>query len=260
MPDLLEMLGHRAKTEGVPLRLVIKEALQLFALEAIFRDPLSRRLTFQGGTCLRLIYGGGRYSEDLDFVTELDPEERKVLLQKISPSLQILGPFFGAELLVRLQKDTETFTRWKLTLAGRISLSISVELARYPAYTLFLAPPRVPADLPSLPFFVIRAEKEEELLADKVVALAGRGFFKGRDVFDIWFLSRKGIRPDRELVRKKLEDYRIPLDDLKRALREPELKNLDREMAIYVPSSIRGHLNLEKEVPGILAVLRKELV
>jgi len=68
---LLDTLRRRAEDERLPLRVILKEALQVYALAAIYGQPASEHITFQGGTCLRLIYGGPRYSEDVDFVTTL---------------------------------------------------------------------------------------------------------------------------------------------------------------------------------------------
>ncbi len=45
-----------------------KEALQVYTLAAIYGQPASDRIIFQGGTCLRLVYGGPRYSVDVDAV------------------------------------------------------------------------------------------------------------------------------------------------------------------------------------------------
>src|SRR3954467_14462542 len=45
-----------------------KEAIHLHLLSALSEAGVLRRVVFQGGTALRLCYGGERYSEDLDFV------------------------------------------------------------------------------------------------------------------------------------------------------------------------------------------------
>jgi predicted nucleotidyltransferase component of viral defense system len=47
---------------------LIKEAIHLHLLSALSDAGLLRHVVFQGGTALRLCYGGERYSEDLDFV------------------------------------------------------------------------------------------------------------------------------------------------------------------------------------------------
>jgi predicted nucleotidyltransferase component of viral defense system len=47
---------------------LVKEAIHLHLLSALSDAQVLRHVVFQGGTALRLCYGGERYSEDLDFV------------------------------------------------------------------------------------------------------------------------------------------------------------------------------------------------
>jgi predicted nucleotidyltransferase component of viral defense system len=47
---------------------LIQEAIHLHLLSALSEAGILRHVVFQGGTALRLCYGGERYSEDLDFV------------------------------------------------------------------------------------------------------------------------------------------------------------------------------------------------
>src|SRR6185437_7726923 len=46
----------------------LKEIAQEIALMALSRAGFFRSAAFQGGTCLRILYGLNRFSEDLDFV------------------------------------------------------------------------------------------------------------------------------------------------------------------------------------------------
>ena len=46
---------------------LLREYLQYKILEAIFESPLAEKLTFMGGTCIHIIHGSPRFSEDLDF-------------------------------------------------------------------------------------------------------------------------------------------------------------------------------------------------
>src|SRR5579863_1050930 len=48
----------------------LKEIAQEIALMALSRAGFFRIAAFQGGTCLRILYGLQRFSEDLDFVLE----------------------------------------------------------------------------------------------------------------------------------------------------------------------------------------------
>jgi predicted nucleotidyltransferase component of viral defense system len=48
----------------------LKEIAQEIALMALSRAGFFRVAAFQGGTCLRILYGLQRFSEDLDFVLQ----------------------------------------------------------------------------------------------------------------------------------------------------------------------------------------------
>ena len=60
------------------------EALQLIILDNLYAQSGSQNIIFQGGTALRWVYGGMRFSEDLDFVTSLPVEDVDKILTKTS--------------------------------------------------------------------------------------------------------------------------------------------------------------------------------
>lgn len=45
----------------------LREGLQELILSALSRNGFSDKAVFHGGTCLRILYGLDRFSEDLDF-------------------------------------------------------------------------------------------------------------------------------------------------------------------------------------------------
>ncbi len=66
--ELMRKAEDEAGGVHVPTRpAIVKELLHYDILLALSRSELSHDLVFQGGTALRLCYGGQRYSEDLDF-------------------------------------------------------------------------------------------------------------------------------------------------------------------------------------------------
>jgi predicted nucleotidyltransferase component of viral defense system len=46
---------------------ILREYLQYKILQIIFDSEYSKQLSFLGGTCLRIVHGNTRFSEDLDF-------------------------------------------------------------------------------------------------------------------------------------------------------------------------------------------------
>lgn len=254
-------LVARSQEERLPLKILEKEALQIYILSELFALPESILLTFQGGTCLRLIYDGARYSEDLDFVTTADKAQIGQIIDKLSKALIRLGPFFGGTFVTKKQKESENFYRFRIHNQKEDrheAFFVSVEFASYPAYTLNVAPLRPQKELPGLPLTLVRAEKPEEILADKLCAVAGRPFCKGRDYFDLWLLKQKGIKLDPELLKKKLKDYSIPPANLSRGLKLSSAENIKNEMERFLPLKYRRqfasdhYAGLLKEARGLI--------
>ena len=55
---------------------MMKEYIQLSILDYLSATPYIRKLIFIGGTCLRLVRGSERFSDDLDFdCKEISKEE-----------------------------------------------------------------------------------------------------------------------------------------------------------------------------------------
>ena len=63
------------------------ELLQLLLLDNLYAQSGSERIIFQGGTALRWVYGGMRFSEDLDFVTDLNRKGIATVLAKAFPQV-----------------------------------------------------------------------------------------------------------------------------------------------------------------------------
>ena len=59
---------QRRGIEAAMAQNLMKEAIHLHLLSALSDAGVLQQVVFQGGTALRLCYGGERYSEDLDFV------------------------------------------------------------------------------------------------------------------------------------------------------------------------------------------------
>lgn len=258
---LKDELIDRAHEEGLPLKILEKEALQIYILSELFALPESTRLTFQGGTCLRLVYNGARYSEDLDFVTTADNNQINLIVNHLTKALARLEPLFGGEFIVKKQKESPTFSRYRIHNEKENyhdSFFVSVEFARHPAYTLNIAPLRPQKELPGLPLILVRAEKLEEILADKLCAVAGRPFCKGRDYFDLWLLKQQGIKLNADLLKKKLKDYATLPANLARGLELASIENIKNEMERFLPQKYRrqfeadGYAGMLKEARALI--------
>ncbi len=88
------------------------ESLQLHLLDNLYAQSGSRHIIFQGGTSLRWVYGGLRFSEDLDFITslplkDLDKILTKTLKKTESACIAQFGPGIS-EKKIKSRRETST--------------------------------------------------------------------------------------------------------------------------------------------------------
>ncbi len=219
--DLMAIADRLAAGQNQLKDTILKEVLHHEILYALQKSDLGKDLVFQGGTALRLCYGNQRYSEDLDFVRNapLNPEYfeqfkaslKKSLAEHHELDVRILDP--KKPLDERSTDHAIAVHRWVATIeiqkVGARNQKIHIEVADIPAYD---ARPRM-INSPYAHFGVgsvlLNVSSEKEILADKVIAIAGRDYIKARDIWDIKWLTDKGIELNPDWVRKKAADYNL---------------------------------------------------
>jgi predicted nucleotidyltransferase component of viral defense system len=236
------------------------EIAQLIILQGVYSQFESRDVFFQGGTAIRWCHGGNRFSEDLDFVTPLSREEVAVLVEKSLKLLErgMVAHFGTGSFFVNVRKSRATayraFVDYKpATTRTRISVRIEFEqllpgaildtekliLSALPRVAHLLAVGALKIPVPNTVFLV---ETKEEILSDKARSLLERPYVKGRDFYDIWFLTHSlGVACSPERLQKKLSMYQEPF----RATRSPKyFMNLlsDETAAANVARMIRNDL------------------
>lgn len=185
---------------------MLREYLQCQILEILFESPFAAQFSFLGGTCLRLVHGNTRFSEDLDFdnfgLTTTDFDEVAANIQKglerkgyrveISnvqkgafrckirfPGLlfeQGLSGHREEKILIQLDTESQSFPFQPQTYI----------LNRFGLFTrLIITPP----DL---------------LLAQKLYTLVNRPRAKGRDYYDVVFLFSQSIKPNYTYLDNKM--------------------------------------------------------
>lgn len=223
----LSRLKQISEQERVNLSLVFKEHVQLAVLEYLFKKGLFSELVFQGGTALRLVYQGVRYSEDLDFVLKVknSPLFKRMgeLLQPLSAHIQKVIPLITAA-RVKIQKETDSFRRYCLIVETNFlsaSDRTSIEVANVPSYAHGVSMLRHP-ELTAAP--AVTVETADEILSDKIVALGARTYIKGRDIWDVYFAMntlRVAVTPQVvSMVRSKVDDYGLTINNFRRLLAE----------------------------------------
>ena len=201
-----ELLIKSRKMQA-PEKLVFLEETQKAILTALSQKGCFKTIVFQGGTALRLFHGNVRFSEDIDLVLK-DGEKDYALedtLSTIERFIEVTFPFLD-HVSITVQKQTPEIQRYILKTHSDISeqrLRVHIEMARIPSYQ---HQPRILTYPPLHP--VVSVEDPEEILADKVTALALRPYLKGRDLWDIHYLTNeRGIIIPWTLVKRKVRDY-----------------------------------------------------
>ena len=239
---------------------VTKEIVHYDMLHALSKARLLDRLTFQGGTALRLCHGGLRLSEDLDFAGGADFDGTR--LGPIKEALERhVGARYGLDVSVKEPRvrdmgDGVEVRRWTLSIdtdPGRPDLPrqrIKLEIANVPAHDG--APMAVRANYAGLPDgydgMLVVTESAREIASDKVVSLVAtaRRFPRYRDLWDLTHLAGRGAEADPELVRCKIGDY-ADTDFGERCAelleRLPELVHgpgLSEQMRRFLPSDVHA--------------------
>lgn len=199
---------------------IAKELLHYDILLALSQSEISRDIVFQGGTALRLCYGGQRYSEDLDFVVGkagepfllggFDSLLKKHVLDRYGLEMILDSPpserlFGGDETVVK---------KWTaiIQIPGfQKTQKINIEFCNVNAYDVdvMLLQPRYNFLPPQYSEIALRVESLDEILADKVVAIACRPYMKARDIWDMRFLTQAGRVPNVDLISRKFDDYHV---------------------------------------------------
>jgi predicted nucleotidyltransferase component of viral defense system len=205
----------RSRGELAPLRPVVeKELLHHDILREMSEAGLLAGLTFIGGTCLRACYGSSRLSEDLDFTGggDFQRDDLADLAHVLTDRLQT-----RYDLPVSVSEPVKTggkVSTWKLTILTRPG-------GRH------LPPQRIHLDICAIPShdprpmmlrnlygvdlgtagLILQAQSREEILADKIIALAFReNRIKNRDLWDIAWLHQQGIELPVPLISPKIQD------------------------------------------------------
>lgn len=249
----IEDIQKLAASENLPFHTVAAEVIQIAFLEALYAQKESTEVVFHGGTSIRLLHGGYRYSEDLDFaVPTLGPEQLAPILEKSAHRTRhLLSTVMGTsevELRARPVKK-ENIYAWWLKVAPksyRGKIHVKLEFGRYPVYQPRSLPVTLRNPLLSLSPITV-SPSPEELFLDKIGALSGREHLKNRDFFDIWYFTAV-LKPqiDYDLLVKKFKDYHTekPLMTLEKRLKQLDASQIAATMERFLPETYRRSLNV----------------
>jgi predicted nucleotidyltransferase component of viral defense system len=205
------------------------EALQVILLDNLYAQSGSEKIIFQGGTALRWVYGGMRFSEDLDFVTHLSRENIQKILNRTflktqNACIAQFGPGRSEYQYKRGRSQaTKVFFIYRPEAQReRIAVRLEFEMLS-PGYEPGFRK-HILRDLPSvaalitggklvIPYSssIVLCETPEEIMSDKIRALYERKYLKGRDIYDFWWIIKNlKVAPKWIEAREKFSMYKNP--------------------------------------------------
>lgn len=185
---------------------MLREYLQYKILQIVFDSLYGAKLSFLGGTALRIVHGNTRFSEDLDFdnfgLSKEEFDEISVLIKKQLElegyEVEIRNVFKGAyRCYVKLPK---VLFDNNLSLLEEEKILIQLD-------TL---PHGFPYDFDKIilnkfeVFTEINVTPIDILLSQKIYAIFNRKTKKGRDFYDVVFLLSK-TKPNYDYLKVKLD-------------------------------------------------------
>lgn len=197
---------------------VAREEYELFFLRDLFGSSFGPNLVFKGGTALRLAYGSPRFSDDLDFsiLKRINTEKFIKVIQGIGnryPTVKISDVRRKKNTLFALMRIKEEF----LPLAFSIKIEISTRPVNWETGVDYLvktlASEVTPVAVVGQTASLLRIKK------DKQLAIKTRK--RGRDLYDLWFVSSQ-----------RGEEFKIPRHKL-------SLKELKMELNKLLPLNER---------------------
>lgn len=248
--DSLKLVFEKNRDKSLLfLRNLLKEQLQYFVLNYIYNSVYADQFLFKGGTVLRFCFDLPRLSEDLDFDVK---DYKNFDFDKFTSEIK---KYF----IYRLQyKDIEIkisgrnkIIYLKFPILKKIGFPIRSE--RPTENDLFLRIDLAPIkgenfkeDISlksSFDFsFIIKRYSIEDIFVGKIAAILSREAFegklkkprfKGRDYFDVFWLSEKGIKPNLDYlttivpIKKKQELKKALEKKFKEALKKKEILKED---------------------------------
>jgi len=198
-------------------RVILKEFLQAQMLDFLYNHPLYRKLNFYGGTCLHVIYGLNRLSEDIDLDNSIGMDLSNLENDLLAFFRSNIG---SAEVTAKTQTGEWGVRRTTLkfpilyalglTSHANEPLHLKVEVSQHRQISIVR---RTPVLLFGRSFVAAHFSLET-MMAGKMLACLERNFqkgagaaVKGRDFYDLlWFMQQR-IQP---LEEKLAKDGRQP--------------------------------------------------
>ena len=209
-------------------RFMLREYLQYKILEILYESPFATDLCFLGGTCLRIVHGNRRFSEDLDFDNiSLKKDAFKEVADEIWKGLEREG--YEVELQTVMKGAWHCHIKFPGLLfdeglSGHREEKILIQLDTEPQHFDY-EPEQFLLNRFEV-FTTIWTTPLPLLMAQKIYAIINRDRNKGRDFYDLVFLMGREIKPNYQYLEARV--YASNPGALKEAVLD-RCKELDME-------------------------------
>ncbi len=225
MATLIHLMQNDLSQKSILLpnetkRIILKNYLQIYALDFLYNHPLYHKLNFYGGTCLHLVYDLNRLSEDID----LDNSNQVDLVSLENDLLTFFHSEFG-DTKVSAKTQTGEWNVRRITL--KFSILYELGLTQFTNEPLHLkieiSPHKQVSVIRKTPVlligksFVVAHFSLETMMAGKMIACLERNFqkgkgamIKGRDFYDLlWFMQQRVQPLEEKLAKDGNQSYTI---------------------------------------------------
>lgn len=243
-------LGNQQFSE----KAILREYLQYLMLSIIFSHPIGQKLSFLGGTALRIVYGLTRFSEDIDFDNKnLTYTEFNTLAKHIQKELEREGFCVEIKLVSKLAlhciiKFANILYDNQFTSHENEKLRITVDTfdqqVNYDVETFILNKFEV--------FQRIIVTPKSVILAQKLWTVTQRKRLKGRDFYDIMFLLQT-TKPDKTFLKAKfgIDNVERIKKEILSLLKSADLTHLANDVSSFLINP--GDAERIKLFPELLA-------
>lgn len=235
-----EQFLEQAKARGPHGINHLRELLQWEILAALHSAEAFKEIAFVGGTCLRLVHGLHRFSEDLDFSAQRPGQlalvdwirhvERHLGACDLA-DVEVTSKKAGASVASVWVKFPSLLNEMGASAMPTQKLGIKLEFDANPPHGATLE--RHVVSSPRL--MALTAHDLPSLMAGKLHAILARPYTKGRDWYDLfWYLGRR-TEPNLAMLDaalaqipapwcKAAEDWRAGVSSAAKAANWPEVK------------------------------------
>ena len=218
MANLIQILQYTLAQQDPLLanetkRVLLKEALQAYVLDFLYNHPIYRGLNFYGGTCLHVVYGLNRLSEDIDLenssLIPLDDLANDLLVyfrQTQGYSAAIAKTQLVGMGILRTTLKFPVLNVLGLSPVPNEALHVKLEISQHKQIAVIRKTPVFVYGRSFVPAHF----SLETMMAGKMLACLERNFqrgkegvaIKGRDFYDLLWFMQRDVRPLEEKLAK----------------------------------------------------------